>query len=77
MYSEGFADYLRNMWNIIDFTRNSLYTAVLLLRTAAYLEQNSEIARNPGTAYLRREEWAAFDFQLVAEGLFAAANVFR
>ncbi|XP_045478713.1 transient-receptor-potential-like protein isoform X2 [Harmonia axyridis] len=76
MFSEGFANYLRNMWNIIDFTRNFLYTAVLLLRVAAYLEQNSEISRNPGTAYLRREEWAAFDFQLVAEGLFAAANVF-
>ncbi|KAK9870190.1 hypothetical protein WA026_006275 [Henosepilachna vigintioctopunctata] len=76
MYMEGISDYLRNMWNIIDFTRNSLYTAVIVLRTAAYIEQNVEISENPATAYLRREEWAPFDFQLVAEGLFAAANIF-
>ncbi|XP_044748537.1 transient-receptor-potential-like protein [Coccinella septempunctata] len=76
MYSEGFSHYIRNLWNIIDFSRNFLYTAVFFLRVAAYLEQNSQITQNPGTAYLRREEWAAFDFQLVAEGLFAAANIF-
>lgn len=77
MFSEGFSNYLRNMWNIIDCTRNFLYTAVLFLRVAAYFEQNSEISRNPEIAYLRREEWSPFDFQLVAEGLFAAANIFR
>ncbi|KAL3267494.1 hypothetical protein HHI36_011617 [Cryptolaemus montrouzieri] len=76
MYVEGMSNYLRNMWNIIDFTRNFLYTSVIVLRLAAYIEQNSEIARNPATAFVRREEWAPFDFQLVAEGLFAAANIF-
>lgn len=49
---------------------------VFLLRVAAYLQQSSEIARDPSTAYSRREEWQAFDPQLIAEGLFAAANIF-
>lgn len=50
---------------------------VFLLRVVAYLQQSSEIARDPLTAYSRREEWQAFDPHLIAEGLFAAANIFR
>lgn len=77
MWTEGIRKYLRNMWNFIDFMRNSLYVAVLVLRVAAYISQRSQIANDPATAYIPREEWDAFDPQLIAEGLFAAANVFR
>lgn len=76
IFVEGIQSYLRNMWNFIDFTRNSLYTGVILLRLAAYIQQNSEINQDPSTAYIKREDWWAFDFQLIAEGLFAAANIF-
>ncbi|BES91487.1 transient receptor [Nesidiocoris tenuis] len=76
MWTEGIRKYLRNMWNFIDFMRNSLYVAVLVLRVAAYISQRSQIANDPATAYIPREEWDAFDPQLIAEGLFAAANVF-
>ncbi|XP_015834999.1 transient-receptor-potential-like protein isoform X2 [Tribolium castaneum] len=76
IYVEGMKSYLRNLWNFIDFTRNFLYTAVFLLRVAAYIQQTSEIENDPFTAYIRREEWQAFDPQLIAEGLFAAANIF-
>ncbi|XP_049937649.1 transient-receptor-potential-like protein [Schistocerca serialis cubense] len=76
IYVEGLRDYLRNMWNFIDFTRNSLYVAVAVLRFAAYIQQSQEIAHDPATAYIPREQWDAFDPQLIAEGLFAAANVF-
>lgn len=69
--------YLRNLWNFIDFSRNLLYTAVIILRIVAYIQQSSEIKNDPSTAYIRREEWNAFDPQLIAEGLFAAANIFR
>lgn len=77
IYVEGINSYLRNMWNFIDFTRNSLYFAVGILRVLAYIQQTNEIAEDPSTAYIPRENWAAFDPQLIAEGLFAAANVFR
>ncbi|XP_026472025.1 transient-receptor-potential-like protein [Ctenocephalides felis] len=76
IYLVGIRCYLRNMWNFIDFTRNLLYCAVALLRTIAYVQQIREINRNPDTIYIPREEWDDFDPQLIAEGLFAAANIF-
>ncbi|XP_026317989.1 transient-receptor-potential-like protein isoform X2 [Hyposmocoma kahamanoa] len=76
IFIEGIRSYLRNMWNFIDFTRNSLYVAVMLLRFAAYLQQSAQISRDPETKFIPREQWDAFDPQLIAEGLFAAANVF-
>lgn len=48
-----------------------------MLRVVAYIQQSNEIQRDPSTAFLRREQWIAFDPQLIAEGLFAAANIFR
>lgn len=65
------------MWNVINFIRNFLYVLVILLRMMAYFEQISEISKVPSSAYIPREEWADFDPQLIAEGLFAAANIFR
>ncbi|KAL0829972.1 hypothetical protein ABMA28_003436 [Loxostege sticticalis] len=76
IYIEGIRSYLRNMWNFIDFTRNSLYAAVALLRFAAYWQQITEINQDPQTKFIPRENWDAFDPQLIAEGLFAAANIF-
>lgn len=77
MYVEGMNTYLRNLWNFIDFSRNFLYIAVFFLRGVAYIQQTLQIEQNPSTAYIKREEWEAFDPQLIAEGLFAAANIFR
>jgi transient-receptor-potential-like protein len=74
---EGVQNYLRNMWNIIDFTRNSLYVSVIIFRAAAYIQQTREISADPHKAYIPREQWDDFDPQLIAEGLFAAANIFR
>lgn len=34
IFREGIRSYLRNMWNFIDFSRNSLYCLVALLRYA-------------------------------------------
>ncbi|GBO02970.1 hypothetical protein AVEN_126277-1 [Araneus ventricosus] len=36
-----------------------------------------EIILNTGTAHLPREKWDAWDPILIAEGLFATANIFR
>lgn len=77
IYTQGIRDYLRNMWNFIDFSRNSLYVAVFMLRGAAYYQQALEVQEDPATAYIPREQWDAFDPQLIADGLFAGANVLR
>lgn len=74
---EGIQSYLRNMWNIIDFIRDSLYVSVIILRAAAYIQQTQEISADPRKAYIPREQWDDFDPQLIAEGIFAAANIFR
>ncbi|XP_068241875.1 transient-receptor-potential-like protein [Palaemon carinicauda] len=71
----GFSKYMRNMWNIMDIMRDSLYVMTMMLRLLAYIQQNQEIARNPQTAFIPREEWNTFDPQLISEGLFAAANI--
>uniref|UniRef100_A0A182JLW8 Transient receptor ion channel domain-containing protein n=1 Tax=Anopheles atroparvus TaxID=41427 RepID=A0A182JLW8_ANOAO len=76
IFIEGIRSYLRNMWNFIDFARNFLYLCVMLLRVIAYIQQSSQISSDPSTAYIAREHWDDFDPQLIAEGLFAAANVF-
>lgn len=76
IYVEGIRSYLRNMWNFIDFTRNSFYVLVFILRFAAYIQQQKEISIDPATAYIPREHWESFDPQLIAEGAFAAANIF-
>ncbi|CAB0038807.1 unnamed protein product [Trichogramma brassicae] len=72
----GLRAYLRNLWNFIDFARNTLYVAVAILRSAAYFQQRAEIREDKSAATIARENWPDFDPQLVAEGLFAAANVF-
>ncbi|XP_016974030.1 transient-receptor-potential-like protein isoform X3 [Drosophila rhopaloa] len=76
IFAVGMKSYLRNMWNFIDFLRNSLYVSVMCLRAFAYIQQATEIAKDPQMAYIPREKWHDFDPQLIAEGLFAAANVF-
>lgn len=76
IFVEGIRSYLKNMWNFIDFSRNFLYCCVALLRVIAYIQQTSEINKDPSTAYIAREHWDDFDPQLIAEGLFAAANIF-
>ncbi|XP_060530177.1 LOW QUALITY PROTEIN: transient-receptor-potential-like protein [Cylas formicarius] len=75
IFTEGIKSYLRNLWNFIDFTRNLFYTMTFGLRVIAYIQQANEIRHDPNTAYFRREQWNAFDPQLIAEGLFAAANI--
>ncbi|XP_053966851.1 transient-receptor-potential-like protein [Anastrepha ludens] len=76
IFTVGMRSYLRNMWNFIDFLRNSLYVSVMCLRIIAYIQQTSEIAHDPKMAFVPREKWDDYDPQLIAEGLLAAANVF-
>lgn len=65
IFGEGIRSYLRNMWNFIDFMRNSLYCLVFLLRGVAYFQQMSQIGNDPTTAYIPRENWDDFDPQLI------------
>lgn len=65
IFSEGIRSYLRNMWNFIDFSRNSLYSFVFLLRCVAFFQQMNQINADPTTAFIPREHWDDFDPQLI------------
>lgn len=82
---EGCRSYLRNMWNFIDFSRNSLYCFVFLFRGIAYYQQTQQIKQDPATAFIPKENWDDFDPQLLVSvfvfpsplsGFVREANVF-
>ncbi|XP_057381258.1 transient-receptor-potential-like protein isoform X2 [Daphnia carinata] len=76
MWKTGVGRYIRNLWNVIDVCRDLSYLLAMGLRVVAYIQQQQEIEENPAAAYIPREEWDDFDPQLVAEGVFAMANIF-
>jgi transient-receptor-potential-like protein len=65
IFGAGIRAYLRDMWNFIDFMRNSLYVFVFLLRGVAYFQQMNQINLDPSTAFIPRETWDDFDPQLI------------
>ncbi|XP_076273202.1 transient receptor potential cation channel gamma isoform X2 [Rhynchophorus ferrugineus] len=73
LWDVGLEEYVRDMWNVIDFITNSLYVATVALRVVSYYEtlQMQQAARN-----LARKDWDAWDPMLISEGLFSAANIF-
>ncbi|XP_056139743.1 short transient receptor potential channel 4b [Lampris incognitus] len=67
MWDAGFQDYIHDWWNLMDFIMNSLYLATISLKVVAYMKYN---------ALKPRESWEMWHPTLVAESLFAIANIF-
>ncbi|KAK8395889.1 hypothetical protein O3P69_005780 [Scylla paramamosain] len=76
LWDVGLREYVADMWNVIDFITNALYVATIALRIVAYYQVQREIRQNLGTQDLPRQKWDTWDPMLIAEGLFAAANIF-
>ncbi|XP_069174755.1 transient receptor potential-gamma protein-like isoform X3 [Procambarus clarkii] len=76
LWDVGLREYVGDMWNVIDFITNALYVATIALRIVAYYQVQREIRENLSTENLPRQEWDTWDPMLIAEGLFAAANIF-
>ncbi|XP_073469388.1 short transient receptor potential channel 4 isoform X2 [Aquarana catesbeiana] len=68
MWDGGFQDYVHDWWNLMDFVMNSLYLATISLKIVAYTQYNSEL--------ITRNQWDMWHPTLVAEALFAIANIF-
>ncbi|KAG7262863.1 hypothetical protein CRUP_034207 [Coryphaenoides rupestris] len=67
MWDGGFHDYMNDWWNLMDFIMNSLYLATISLKMVAFtLYSNSKC----------RDTWEMWHPTLVAEALFAIANIF-
>ncbi|KAL2094258.1 hypothetical protein ACEWY4_008977 [Coilia grayii] len=67
MWDGGFQDYIHDWWNLMDFVMNSLYLATISLKIVAY---NKYCGSKP------RDQWEMWHPTLVAEALFAIANIF-
>ncbi|KAF7665930.1 hypothetical protein LDENG_00128200 [Lucifuga dentata] len=67
MWDGGFQDYIHDWWNLMDFVMNSLYLATISLKIVAYTKYSGCKARN---------QWEMWHPTLVAEAVFAIANIF-
>ncbi|KAK3883627.1 hypothetical protein Pcinc_012068 [Petrolisthes cinctipes] len=74
LWQEGIQDYIKDLWNVIDFCTNFFYMNWILLRlTAWYLTQRAVWSgQDP---FYPREMWPHYDPMLIAEGMFGAANI--
>ncbi|XP_065225839.1 transient-receptor-potential-like protein [Planococcus citri] len=72
----GVENYVRgSLWNVLEVIKNVIYMLVVGLRIYAYVSEQMEIQRDASTAFIPREKWDTFDPELVAEALFATANI--
>ncbi|KAI5099851.1 transient receptor potential cation channel, subfamily C, member 4b [Silurus meridionalis] len=67
MWDGGFQDYIHDWWNLMDFVMNSLYLATISLKIVAFTKYSDFKPRN---------DWEMWHPTLVAEALFAIANIF-
>ncbi|KAF4082069.1 hypothetical protein AMELA_G00147420 [Ameiurus melas] len=67
MWDGGFQDYVHDWWNLMDFVMNALYLATISLKIVAYTKYSDVKPRN---------DWEMWHPTLVAEALFAIANIF-
>uniref|UniRef100_A0A7N6AMK9 Transient receptor ion channel domain-containing protein n=1 Tax=Anabas testudineus TaxID=64144 RepID=A0A7N6AMK9_ANATE len=67
MWDSGFQDYIEDWWNLMDFIMNSLYLATISLKIVAYAKYHGPKLRG---------SWEMWHPTLVAEALFAIANIF-
>ncbi|KAJ8275579.1 hypothetical protein COCON_G00073310 [Conger conger] len=67
MWDGGFQDYIHDWWNLMDFVMNSLYLATISLKVVAYVKYSG---------CKPREKWEMWHPTLVAEAVFAIANIF-
>ncbi|GIY56489.1 transient-receptor-potential-like protein [Caerostris extrusa] len=73
LWEEGLKAYIRQWWNWLDFIMLSLYLSTFSLKGVAYIQVQSG---RYGPRILQRALWPGNDPSLIAEGLFAVANVF-
>ncbi|XP_078684805.1 short transient receptor potential channel 4-like [Branchiostoma floridae x Branchiostoma belcheri] len=77
LWEAGLKEYISDQWNVMDFIMNSLYVATIALRVVSYIKFKDEtLSSRNGTALHPRSTWQADHPTLVAEGLFATANIF-
>ncbi|XP_023661069.1 short transient receptor potential channel 4 isoform X1 [Paramormyrops kingsleyae] len=67
MWDGGLQDYIHDWWNLMDFVMNSLYLATISLKIVAFMKYSG---------CKPRDNWEMWHPTLVAEAVFAIANIF-
>ncbi|XP_055930837.1 transient-receptor-potential-like protein isoform X2 [Argiope bruennichi] len=73
LWEEGLKAYVRQWWNWLDFIMLSFYLATFSLKAVAFFQIHSDLY---GSRVMERHHWPDNDPTLIAEGVFAVANVF-
>ncbi|XP_045126101.1 transient receptor potential protein-like isoform X2 [Portunus trituberculatus] len=75
LWNDGVMEYIKDLWNIIDFITNSFFMTWVLLRATSFLLVQLDLWRGLWP-YYPREMWHPFDPMLLSEGCFGAAMIF-
>merc|ERR1719495_1087927 len=65
LWSDGLLDYIKDLWNIIDFMTNSLFVTWILLRATSWLLVQIDLYNGKWPWY-PREMWHSFDPMLLS-----------
>ncbi|VDN52407.1 unnamed protein product [Dracunculus medinensis] len=74
VWQEGFKKYVYQWWNWLDFIMMCLYMCTISLRASAFYIYSMSPSQD--VRYSLRTHWNAYEPVLIAEALFAVANIF-
>ncbi|XP_037793862.1 transient receptor potential protein-like [Penaeus monodon] len=75
LWNDGLLEYIKDLWNIIDFVTNSFFMTWIMLRATSFLLVQLDLWNGLWPWY-PREQWHSFDPMLLSEGCFGAAMIF-
>ncbi|XP_042237960.1 transient receptor potential protein-like isoform X2 [Homarus americanus] len=75
LWNEGLMEYIKDLWNIIDYITNFFFMTWILLRTTSFFLVQKDLWYGIWP-YYPRELWNSFDPMLLSEGCFGAAMIF-
>nr|XP_053627828.1 transient receptor potential protein-like isoform X1 [Cherax quadricarinatus] len=74
LWEDGLAEYLKDLWNIVDYITNFFYMNWIFLRLTAFFLTQRAVSQGQDP-YFPREMWPDFDPMLISEGMFGAGNI--
>ncbi|XP_042218970.1 transient receptor potential protein-like isoform X1 [Homarus americanus] len=74
LWEDGLTEYIKDLWNIVDFITNFFYMNWIFLRLTAYFLTQRAMWQDHDP-YFPREMWPDFDPMLISEGMFGAGNI--
>jgi len=75
LWSDGLFEYIKDLWNIVDYTTNMFFMTWIMLRFVSFILVQKDLYFGIWP-YYPREQWHTFEPLLIAEGCFGAAMIF-